>query len=332
MKAEGDSGGPRRDAGAAVFLVLMVLVGSTTATAAKFAVKDVPLGLLPLARFGLAGLCLLPIAWRGGALARMIRRDPWRLLAASAFCVPINQSFFLSGTRMAPTSHVGIIYATCPLVVLLLATAMGQERMVARRFVGVLLSVAGVVVIGAGNFWKGAGAADFETLRGDLLLVGAVASWGAYLTANKPLVARYGALPTLAGTFLMGGLLQLPIAIATFPGSDVVRAVPASAWWGVAYLVIVVSVFGLYCQNQAMRRLDASQVATIGNAAPILTILWGVTLLGEDLGASVVVGAALTLAGILWASRRVRQPKAEPAMPSPAPSSFSTRPALEAAG
>jgi drug/metabolite transporter (DMT)-like permease len=73
-----------------------------------------------------------------------------------------------------------------------------------------------------------------------------------------------------------------------------------------------VSIFGLYCQNQAMRRLDASQVATVGNAAPILTITWGVTFLGESLGASLLVGAALTLAGIVWASRPARPLRAIP--------------------
>lgn len=310
---EGGTSGPRPgfDPGAAAFLLLMVLVGSTTATAAKYAVRGLPLGFLPLARFGAAALCLLPVVLRSGALARMFRQDFPRLLATAAFCIPINQAFFLAGTRMAPTSHVGIIYATCPLVVLLLASALGQERMVLKRLAGVVLSVAGVAVIGAGNFLK-AGGGDLLTLGGDLLLVGAVASWGVYLTANKPLVARHGAIPTLAGTFLVGALMQVPITVATFPGWGAFRGVPTSAWLGVVYLALVVTVFGLFCQNQALRRLDASQVATFGNAAPLLTIVWGVLLLGEELGAPLIAGASLTLGGIVWASRPARAVVEEP--------------------
>lgn len=302
--------GPRRDAGAVVFLVLMVLIGSTTAWAAKIAVKDVPLGLLPLARFGLAGLCLIPLIGRSRAFAQLVRHDPLRLVAAAAFAVPINQSFFLAGTRMAPTSHVGVIYATCPLVVLMLASMLGQERLVMRRLFGVILSVAGVLVIGASNFLKNGGM-DHITLRGDLLLIGAVTSWGAYLTVNKPLVAKYGALPVLAGTFLAGAFLQLPIALWTFPGWDVIRAVPSVGWRSVLYLGLIATIFGLFCQNQALRRLDASQVATIGNVSPILTIVWGILFLAEDLNAPLIVGASLTLGGILWASRPVRQPVVE---------------------
>ncbi len=297
-----------RDSSAAVFLVLMVLIGSTTATAAKLAVKDVPLGFLPLARFGLAALCLLPLVWRSGALAKIFRQDFVRLCITAAFCIPINQTFFLAGTSMAPTSHVGVIYATCPLVVLLLSVALGQERMVGRRLIGVLLSIAGVIVIGVGNLMK-AGGSDFATLRGDFLLIGAVISWGAYLTANKPLVAKYGAIPTLAGTFLVGSLMQLPITIATFPGIETFRQIPVAAWSSVFYMAIVVTVFGLFFQNQSLRRMDASQVATVGNVAPILTIVWGIVFLGEDLHTPLIVGASLTVSGILWASRPVRQPK-----------------------
>ena len=80
------------------------------------------------------------------------------LLATAALCVPINQGFFLTAARLGPTSHVGIFYATCPLVVLLLAWTMRMERPDRRRLWGVLASVAGIVVIGIGNYWNHGGA------------------------------------------------------------------------------------------------------------------------------------------------------------------------------
>jgi drug/metabolite transporter (DMT)-like permease len=304
--ASGDLALARRDPGAFVFLALMVVIGSSTATAAKLAVRELPVGLLPIVRFGGAGLCLLPVALAGGAWRRLFREDGWRLVAASAFCVPINQLFFLNGTRLAPTTHVAIIYATCPLVVLLLATALGQERLVIGRLAGILASVAGAVVIGLGNLWHGGGEGA-AALRGDLLLIGAVTSWGTYLTINKPLVARHGAVTVLAATFLVGGLLDVPIALATVPSWPPLAEASPAAWWGLAYLALIVSVIGLTCQNQALRRLDASQVAVVGNAAPLLTVLWGVWFLGESLTPTLLVGGALVLGGILWTERSARQ-------------------------
>src|SRR4051794_451188 len=85
-----------------LFLVLMVLITSTTATSAKFAVRELPVALLPLVRFGVAGLCLLPVTLRGGALSRLLREDLGRLALAAALCVPINQTVFPYGARLRP--------------------------------------------------------------------------------------------------------------------------------------------------------------------------------------------------------------------------------------
>ncbi len=307
-----EDGPTRRDTGAYFFLALMVLIGSSTATAAKFAVRELPVGLLPLVRFGGAGLALLPFVWGRGTLIRLLREDGPRLLAAAALCVPVNQTFFLHGTRLAPTTHVGLIYALCPLVVLGLAIRLGQERPVKGRLVGVVASVLGAGVIAVGNLLRPGGLRP-DGLAGDLLLVGAVGSWGAYLTVNKPLVAKHGAIAVLAATFLAGALLYAPVAAASAADwSPRLATASATAWWSLTYLTLIVSVFGLACQNHALRRLDASHVATVGNLSPVLTVLWGIWLLREPLTPALLAGGALTLGGILWAGRHRAGPGLAP--------------------
>jgi drug/metabolite transporter (DMT)-like permease len=288
-------------------LALMVLIGSSTAPAAKIAVKEIPVGLIPLVRFGLAGLCLWPIVARGGTLGRMFRQDGWRLLAAAALCVPINQAFFLSGARLAPASHIGLIYAACPLVVLALAAAFGQERLAPERVLGVAASVAGVAMIAFENVLR-ADPAGRDVLRGDLLEVGAVLAWGAYLTVNKPLINRHGALPTLTATFLLGSALDLPVALTSLPTWPPLSSVSTGAWIGLAYLAVVVSIGGLAFQNLSMRSLDASQVATFGNVAPLLTVFWGYLLFSERISLIAAVGGAMVMLGIVWSSRPIRKP------------------------
>ena len=283
-------------------LALMVLIGSSTAPAAKIVVREVPVGLVPLIRFGVAGLCLWPIVGRGGLLGRMLREDGWRLIAAAALCVPVNQAFFLGGARLAPASHIGLIYAACPLVVLSLAAALGQEKLASGRVLGVAASVAGMVLIALANL-ANADSAGRDAFRGDLMEVAAVMSWGGYLTFNKPLINRHGALPTLAATFLVGSVLDLPVALATAPGWPPLAAVSTAAWLGLAYLTVAVSIGGLAFQNLAMRSLDASQVATFGNVAPLLTVFWGYLLFDERISPIAAAGGGLVLLGIAWASR-----------------------------
>ena len=281
----------------------MVLIGSSTAPAARIAVRELPTGLMPVIRFGIAGLILLPVIWnRRANLVNLLTTDGLRLALAAALCVPINQTFFLNATRLTATSHVGLIYASVPLVVLAIATISRQETLIANRLIGVALSVLGVMVIGLDSLLRG-GAVGRDTFNGDLLLIGAVISWGGYLAASKPLIAKHGALTVLTATFLVGAVLHIPIAMATYSSWRPLASVAPASWLALAYLTFVATVLGLALQNLAMRTLDASQVATFGNASPVLTVVWGVWLFGEVVSPAILLGGGLTLAGIYWTNR-----------------------------
>ncbi len=299
----------KHDVRAYVYVALMVVLGSTTAAAAKIAVAELPVTFVPVVRFGMAGLCLLPWVLGRGVLLRMLREDPWLLLVTAALCVPINQGFFLSAAQLGPTSHVGIFYATCPLVVLLFAWAMRMERPDRGRVLGVVASVAGIVVIGIGNYWNSGSAASAQVravVLADLLLVGAVLSWGGYIAVSKPLVQRHGALPALAATFLVGCLLSLPVAIWAWPGVAAFGTVSSSAWLALAILGFFITPLGWAFQNLSLRKFDASQVATFSNGSPFLTVIWGMWLFGELVTPALALGGALTLGGIYWANRSTR--------------------------
>ncbi len=297
----------RPDVQAYLHVVLMVLVGSTTAPAARYIVHELPLPLIPVLRFGLAALCLVPLVWAKGGLGSLIRHDGWRLVLAAALCVPLNQGFFLSATKLGLVSHVGLFYATCPLVVLLLAWALRMERPDFGRLTGVLLSVAGIVVIGIGHYWERSshsGDVAQSVVLSDLLLLGAVASWGGYIVVSKPLIVRHGALTVLGGTVFTGFLMSIPFAFLELPSFSSLSHVPASAWWALVFLGLLITPFAWAYQNLALRRFDASQVATLNNASPILTVVWGMLLFGEVLTPTLVAGGAMTLGGIYWACRQ----------------------------
>ncbi len=311
------------DVRAYVYLVLMVVLGSTTAAAARLAVRELPIALLPVVRFGVAGLCILPMIRGRGSMAKLLREDWAGLLVAAVMCVPVNQGFFLTAARLGPTSHVGIFYATAPLVVLLGAWALRTEQPDLGRLWGVLASVAGIIVVGVGNLWGGGGIAPGAAravMAADALLVGAVISWAIYVLLSKPLVVRHGALPVLAGTFLLGSLLNLPIAIFSLWAWPAIALgqVSTTAWLALAFLALFVTPLGQACQNLALSRLDASQVATFSNASPLLTVVWGIWLFGEVLTPALMIGGILTFCGISWTGRPRRWPRTSGIETSPA--------------
>jgi len=120
---------------------------------------------------------------------------------------------------------------------------------------------------------------------------------------SKPLVVRHGALPVLAGTFLIGSLLNVPLAAWSLSAWPAIGKASATAWLALAFLALFVTPIGQACQNLALSRLDASQVATFSNASPVLTLVWGIWLFGEALTPALVVGGMLTFCGITWTGR-----------------------------
>ena len=70
-----------------------------------------------------------------------------------------------------------------------------------------------------------------------------------------------------------------------------------------AILSLLVTPLNLALQNLSLRRLDASQVATFSNVAPVLTVVWGVWFFHEVLSPSLIAGGLLVLGGIFWTSR-----------------------------
>ena len=305
-----------------VYLGIMILVGSTTSPLAKLAVSQLPVGLVPLLRFSCAGLCLLPFIGGLGPLKELVRHDWRRMAVVAALCVPVNQGFFLNAARLGTNSHVGLFYATVPLVVWVLAWRLGHERLDLSRLGGILASIGGVVVIGLGNLLGGESASAAQThavMLSDFLLIGAVISWGSYVALSRPLVLRHGAMPVLAGTFLFGFFLQIPVSLATVTQwPSMLRLATPSAWVSLVILAALITPLNLALQNLSLRRLDASQVATFSNVAPVLTVVWGVCFFHEALSPALVVGGLLTLGGVIWTSR-------------PAPAARTASPAVAAA-
>ena len=181
----------------------------------------------------------------------------------------------------------------------------GSNRPDLGRLWGVLASVAGVCIIGIGSAWQGGGpsAETRATMLADLLLIGAVLSWGGYLAVSKPLVMRHGSMPVLTATFLAGALLDLPLALSPRPTFPPLSQVSPSAWIALAVLTLFITPVNLACQNLAMRRLDASQVANFSNISPILTVIWVPGCSARPSPPAWSWAVPSTLAGVFWTAR-----------------------------
>ena len=203
--------------------------------------------------------------------------------------------------------HAGfgqIMLALVPLLTLLLATALGQERLGVASVFGALLALVGVALMSS------------APIRESLPPLAILAALGSALCfAGAAVLVRR--LPPVHPVS-MNAIGMLAGAVALFAGSLLAgesRALPAHSdtWWAVAYLVTFGSmgVFLLYLF--VLRRWVASRAAYSFVLIPIVTVVLSAWLDDEPIGIELVLGGALVLGGVyVGALRRVlatgRQP------------------------
>jgi drug/metabolite transporter (DMT)-like permease len=111
-------------------LFLMLLIWSLNYVIGKVALCEFPPLLLAALRTTISGVFILPFfLWnhRGN-----MRQWKWcefaSLLALGFFGVVLNQIFFVAGLAWTSVAHAAIVITLMPILVLLFAAYLGQER------------------------------------------------------------------------------------------------------------------------------------------------------------------------------------------------------------
>jgi len=238
------------------------------------------------------------LLWRGRPALKISRRE-WRFLALTAFFgITVNQIFFISGIDRTSAAHSGLIVALGPVMVLILACAMRLEALTVFKTVGALVALAGVGVLATGKSAQSGGA----TLLGDALLFLGGLAFAYYTILMKEVADRYSTLTLNALIFALGAIFLLP-----FSATSLVRvhwtALPATAWWGIAFMVILGTFTAYLFYAFALTELTASRVAAFAYLQPIMAAGLGMWFLHEALTWRVVAGGAMILVGVYLAER-----------------------------
>lgn len=286
-------------------LLLHTFLSAGTYLWAKRALIEIPALPLGLLRFAsaslLLGLLLLRLRPAGERLPpRGTRR---KILFLSFVAVPINQGFFLYGLQLSTAAHAALLYTLTPLFVLLLAQLLIAEFPGWRTWAGTALALGGTLYV---LLHRGLDLSR-GPLLGDLLLLIAVVAWAVYTAEGREVVAKFGALPTIAWTLIGGTILFLPFGLASLLSPDIradIAHASRQAWWGLAYLCVITSVVAYLLWYWGLKHLAAARVAVFTNLQPLATAVLAHFFLGERITAEFVAGAVVVISGVLLAQWR----------------------------
>ena len=278
-----------------LILLVAVALWALSYTVAKFALREFEPLVLPIFRFGIAGLVLLAILWfREGTIA-VDRADLTRLALAGFFGVTLTQVTFVYALTFATASDIALIGATAPIVTAVLATIVGLERSGRRYWAAAVIGLVGVVLIvvgSPGGIRLGSG------LLGDALALGTVVTASVSALLILPLLTRYSVYRVLTYELLLGTAMLVPIALPQLLGQDFAGIGPET-WAALVYLVLATGVVTNLLYVTAMGRIGASRAAIYRYLQSFLGVLFAVLLLGEQVTAIQMIGGAIVVASVM---------------------------------
>jgi drug/metabolite transporter (DMT)-like permease len=256
-----------------------------------YVVSRLTFDTIPPITLGLLRL-LVGVAVLGLALRRLPRLRDRRLAGLGALLAG-TLMFQFWGTELAGAAAGSLLTLLTPVFVALLAPWLLSEATRPRQWAGILVALAGAAVISGG--------ATGASLWGDLLLVGASLTWGAYTVAGAPLVRRLGALEITTGASLWAIPLMLPGTVVEL-ASGRHLAFTAGGVLGVLYLGVFATALAWWAWYRGVERLPAVTTAVFFLAQPVVGIALSIPIFHLLPTIGFIGGSILVVAGMLLAT------------------------------
>jgi drug/metabolite transporter (DMT)-like permease len=281
----------------AIFLVLLSAVGfGSIALFARIAyATGVSPTMLLAWRFLVAVAILAPVVWlrrlplpRGRALAGFALMGV--LYTAQSQC-------YFTALMHASSGLVGLLLYVYPVLVTLIALALGWEKLDRRMLVLLLTAIAGLAVMLGGNLQGKPLGIALGILAAGIYAV-YITIGGRVTQGTDPLAATLVVMTTAAlgnGGFAMAAGDALPA--------------DAQAWLAIAAIALFSTVVAICTFLVGIKYIGPARASIVSTLEPVVTICLGVLFLGESVTPQQLVGGAMVLVAVALLAQR---PKAEP--------------------
>jgi drug/metabolite transporter (DMT)-like permease len=291
--------GPRALRLAEIAILLVMLTWGANVVAVKAVLTDVPPVLFAFVRFGTAFLVLLAVLrFREGSVG-LPRRDilPLFLLGLAGF--GLYQDLWATALGRTTASNSALITAATPVGTLLIAAAIGSDKLSATKALGALIGFSGVVAVVGATHGFGFTVAS----SGDLMTFAATICWACYVAFGAPVLRRHSPLRTATWAIGFGCLGMLPLAAWQMASFD-----PSRIHVGDIGIFLFCTLLAGAAANVVMfevvKVLGPARTMLFQFLVPAFAVAMAAVFLGEQIVVGQLAGGAVIVLGILVARSR----------------------------
>ncbi|MGX7681602.1 DMT family transporter [Jatrophihabitans sp. DSM 45814] len=299
---------PQVTAGTRRGLVLCVVSGASFGLAAVVAKEAFSAGFnvpsMLAGRFGMAAIVFwLIVAVRSRAglsaprpLARLSGRALLTAIGLGAIGYALQSAFYFGALTRLDASVVAQLLYIYPALVLIIALVRRQESAEARKFIALLCSAAGLVLL-----LHGGGAAALP-LPGVLMALGAAGTYALYITVA-------GSLPEDFDVYLLSAIVcsAATVSVGGYAAMTGNLHGPASSigWFWLLIFAIVPTVVAIVTFLAGLRLVGGSVAAILSCVEPVVTVCSAALVYSERLtGVQILGGVAVLSSVIVLQARR----------------------------
>lgn len=264
------------------------------------AVRDVA-GVVPPAaitflRCAIALVILYPLCRKSLHAQWPIIRKHWKFLALQGVLIIVcGNGIMFVGLQFTTAINGSLINSAEPVAIVAVAWLMFRDRLSGLQWVGVLVSLAGVVyLIGRGD---PATLLDLNFNIGDILVFISIICWAVYAVLMRRVPPELDRMNFLFAILVAGAIAAFPFWVL-----ENIYYLPTPLTWTTAAvtggLALFASVLALLWWNRAVEGLGASRAGLLLHLIPVFTVIFAVWLLGEEPFLFHAVGIGLIGIGI----------------------------------
>jgi len=220
--------------------------------------------------------------------------DRWRIVLLGIIWMAIPLSLFPFAEQHVSSSVTGMLNGATPIFITVVAAGIARAVPHTRQIVGLLVGLAGVVLIALP-----AGGEGDNSVSGIVMIFVALIFYGFALNAAVPLQQQYGSLPVLWRAQAVAFVATLPLGLTK------VSEIHFS--WTAMLAMLGLGVLGTALAYVMMAdnagRLGSPRASASVYLIPVVSLLLGALVRDEAVAVLSVIGCAVALVGAWLASR-----------------------------